>query len=172
MEIGLSLGSNLGDRLKNLEGARAAIARLPGAKLVASSRVYETEPVGVRPEFAGQRFLNAVIVIVTTTVSPQDLLAAIHSIEAGQGRVRTEDRNAPRPVDIDMIYAGDCTLGSPSLTLPHPRWAERRYVVQPLADVRPALRLPGRAETVAEVLLSLPESPKAVVYSPQWRPYE
>jgi len=72
------------------------------------------------------------------------------------GRIRTEDRNAPRVIDIDILYAGSVKRTDGNLDLPHPRWAQRRFVVQPLADVRPFLRLPGETRTVSDILKTLP----------------
>lgn len=167
MEFGISLGSNLGDRLAHLRAARAHVAALPGVRETACSPVYETEPVQVRPEHRDKPYLNAVI-IVDAPLEPAALAESLHAIEAAMGRVRSADRNAPRPIDLDVLYAGTLTSAEPSLTLPHPRWAERRFVVQPLADVRPALCLPGRRETVAGLLLSLPPHPDVVLFSRSW----
>jgi len=167
MEFGISLGSNLGDRLAHLRAARGHIVALPGVREVACSPVYETEPVQVRPEHRDKPYLNAVM-IVEAPPAPGVLADALHGIEAALGRVRSADRNAPRPIDLDVLYAGDRTSAAPALTLPHPRWAERRFVVQPLADVRPALRLPGHPETVAGLLLSLPPHPDVVLFSLDW----
>lgn len=167
MEFGLSLGSNLGDRLAHLVRARDAIIDLPGVASTARSHVYETEPVDVRPEYADVPFLNAVL-IVWTKLAPHVLAQQVHEIEAQAGRVRTEDRNTPRPLDIDFIYADELTLDSPNLQLPHPRWAGRRFVVQPLADVRPDLVLPGQRHSVCEVLRSLPDSPKVALFAQPW----
>ena len=155
MEVALCLGVNLGDRLGQLRRARAAVAALPGVRVVAQSPVYETAPVGVRPEYAHLAFLNAVLVIETDRSAPE-LQADLSAVEQQLGRVRGEDRFAPRTIDIDMLYAGDLFLETDRLTVPHPRWAERRFVVQPLADVRPDLVLPGAPGRVRDVLAALP----------------
>ena len=168
MDIGLSLGSNLGDRLGNLRRAGDMLSAFPGITLIAKSAVYETEPVGVRPEFTDKAFLNAVI-IVTGEADLKALSAGIHRIEAELGRVRTGDPNAPREIDIDIVFAGSLSVRSPGLSVPHPRWAERRFVVQPLADVRPDLVIPGETRTVREVLCALPAEPKVVVFSRDWK---
>lgn len=167
MEIALSLGSNLGDRLQNLQQARDAVAALEGVALVAQSNVYETDPVDVRPEYEDLPYLNAVLVVASDT-PPAELQAALHAIEAEFGRVRGDDPNAPRPLDIDMIYAGHTQRCEDGLRLPHPRWSERRFVVQPLADVRPDLTLPGRTRTVARVLADLPEKPGVALFADTW----
>jgi 2-amino-4-hydroxy-6-hydroxymethyldihydropteridine diphosphokinase len=167
MEIGLSLGSNLGDRLGHLRSARDRLLQWPGVERVAQSPVYETEPVDVAPRYADRLFLNAVL-IIRGDADPEVLNARCREIEAAMGRVRTGDRNAPRPIDIDIIYAGPARAESATLTLPHPRWTARRFVVQPLADVRPDLRLPPGTRTVAEVLSSLPARPEVVLFERVW----
>jgi 2-amino-4-hydroxy-6-hydroxymethyldihydropteridine diphosphokinase len=166
-EAGVSLGGNLGDRLARLREARAALDACPGLKVVARSPLYETEPVGVRSEHRHLPFLNAVL-ILDCRISPDRLSAVAHDIETRLGRVRGEDRYAPRPIDIDILYIANRRLARPELTVPHPAWASRRFVVQPLADVRPALVLPGQARTCAEVLSSLPPHPAAVLFARDW----
>ncbi|MEI8138620.1 MAG: 2-amino-4-hydroxy-6-hydroxymethyldihydropteridine diphosphokinase [bacterium] len=155
MEIGLSLGSNLDHRLENLREATNRIDVLPGVQVLAKAPIYETAPEDVKPEYKTLQYLNTVVIIETD----MDLSAfseAIHKIETDMGRVRTEDRNAPRVIDIDVLYAGNITRADGILDLPHPRWAQRRFVVQPLADVRPFLKLPGESRQVSEILKSLP----------------
>lgn len=157
MEIGLGLGSNLDQRLENLREAVRRIAALPETRILAKAPVYETEPVDVRPEYRSLEYLNTVVIID----SKMDLSAfsdAIHGIEADMGRVRTEDRNAPRRIDIDILYADMIQRSNGTLDLPHPRWAQRRFVVQPLADVRPYLHLPSEKRKLADILKSLPPS--------------
>lgn len=155
MEIGLSLGSNLNHRLENLREATNRVEALSGTRIVAKAPVYETEPVGVKQEYATLHYLNTVV-IIETDMALADLSNAIHQIEADMGRIRTEDRHAPRAIDIDVLYAGELERADGILDLPHPRWAQRRFVVQPLADVRPHLRLPGDSRQISEVLKSLP----------------
>ncbi len=168
IEVGLSLGSNLGDRLAHLSRARDRIAALPGVRLLAQSAAYETSPVDVRPEYRDILFLNAVLVIASD-VPPAALSDTLHAIEDEFGRRRGPDRNQPRPIDIDLIYAGSRALATPRLTLPHPRWAGRRFVVEPLAEVRPALRLPGETRTVRQVFSALPPSAESVtVFAREW----
>ena len=84
------------------------------------------------------------------------------------GRHRSLDRFAPRAIDIDIIYAGPSRIESGGLVLPHPRWLERRFVVQPLADIRPDLQLPGSQRTVKEVLDTLPEDSHVVLLTRDW----
>ena len=167
MEIAFSLGTNLGDRLANLRGAGVRIAALPTTRVVARSRIYETAPVGVKPQYQNMAYLNAVLVIETElrveTVSEQ-----IHAIEAEMGRVRGDDRFAPRPIDIDILYAGREIRDTDSLTLPHPRWAQRRSVLQPLADVRADMILPGYAQRVCELLANLGGESEVVSLVESW----
>lgn len=167
IEYGISLGSNQGDRLALLRQARHRIESLPDTRLTAQSSVYETEPVEVPSRHTVERFLNAVL-IVGSALEPEAMAVALHAIEAALGRRRSEERNAPRPIDLDMIYAGERRLATPSLVVPHPRWASRRFVVEPLAEVRPTLRLPGESRTVGEVLRALPPVPGVELYVRSW----
>ncbi len=165
MEAGLSLGTNQGDRLANLRDAAARLAALPGTTITARSRIYMTAPVGVKPQYRHLAYLNGVL-IIETGLCTDTLSSRIHAIEADMGRVRTDDRFAPRPIDIDILYAGTDIREDDDLTLPHPRWAERRFVVQPLADVRPGLTFPGDRLSVAAILASLPGPAADVVPVP------
>jgi 2-amino-4-hydroxy-6-hydroxymethyldihydropteridine diphosphokinase len=155
MEIGLSLGSNLDHRFDNLREATRRIDALPGTVILAKAPIYETEPVDVKPEYTTLHYLNTVV-IIETSMELSAMSDALHQIEADMGRVRTEDRNAPRVIDIDLLYAGNIQRADGILDLPHPRWAQRRFVVQPLADVRPFLRLPGESRQVSDILKALP----------------
>lgn len=167
MEVGLSLGSCLGERLAHLRRARAAIDALDCVRIVAASPIYETEPVGVKPEYANLPYLNAVLILETTR-GAESLRSALAAIEQAAGRTRSEDKFAPRTLDIDILYAGDEQHNTPTLTVPHPRWANRRFVVQPLADVRPDLVLPGSVETVAQRLNEIPLTPAVRVFAAEW----
>ena len=156
MEYGLSLGSNQGNRLQNIKTAIALIADLDNVNIVAEASVYETMPVDVKIEYKDLLFLNTIL-IIETNLLPDVLHKELIRIESELGRVRGKDQNAPRPIDIDIIYAGDIVSDDPALTLPHLRWAERRFVVEPLAEVRPGLIINADKGTVKDVLLSLPE---------------
>ena len=167
MEAGLSLGSNLGDRLANLAAARDRIAADGALALTAQSPVYETDPVDVPRAHRTLKFLNAVL-IVETALSAAALLPLLQEIERKIGRQPGQPRNAPRVIDIDIIYAGRRTVRRGNLVIPHPRWQERRFVVQPLCDVRPALRLPGQAAAVAAILAYLPAAPRVKLWKVKW----
>lgn len=128
----LGLGTNLGDRLENLRLAVAALGALPHTCVEAVSSVYETEPVGYADQPA---FLNAAAV-VETGLSPRALLGACLGIEAAMGRRRTF-RNAPRILDIDVLLVEGVEMAEEELTLPHPRMAQRGFVLVPLEELFP-----------------------------------
>ena len=129
----VSLGSNLEPRADYLERALMALAAMPETRLVRASSVIETEPVGVPDEFAAMTFLNQVA-IFETNLDPFDFSRRMHAIEDALGRVRTV-RNGPRTIDIDLIDFGGLVIDTPELTLPHPRAAERDFVLRPLAEL-------------------------------------
>ena len=167
MELGLSLGSNIGSRLDHLKEARRRILATSGMKLVAQSPVYETEPVGVKPEYQRLEFLNAVL-IIDSPCAAHECYNQLRGIEEDMGRHRGSDRYSPRSIDIDMIYIDNLSIESGGLVIPHPRWLERRFVVQPLADIRPDLILPGTDKTVAQILAALPEKEGVTLLTRTW----
>ncbi len=141
----LGLGGNLGDRRASL---RAGLGRLaPEVVVEAVSPLYETEPVGVVDQ---PPFLNAVC-RARTALEPQALLAWVKGIEQAAGR-RSGPRWGPRPLDIDILVYGDAAIDSPNLQIPHPRLAERAFVLCPLADLAPDLYIPGVGRTVRDLL--------------------
>lgn len=160
-ETAFSLGSNLGDRLAHLRAARDALCDFPGARLVAQSPVYETDPIGVLPEHQHLKYLNAVIVF-ESGAGAEEWHDFSHEAETRLGRVRTEDRYAPRTIDIDLLYCGDQTLATEPLSVPHPNWSRRLFVVLPLADVRPDARIPGTPGLVRDLLPGLSNGPERV----------
>jgi 2-amino-4-hydroxy-6-hydroxymethyldihydropteridine diphosphokinase len=232
MDAILSLGSNLGDRLAHLVQAREALGRLPQTRLVASSRIYVTEPVGASNETQGvepgllpafstlnaQRstfnaqpnfvqtssslgrsaldakggepvepvgrwplksdnlgvsgkypeFFNA-IVVLETALEVHALSDAVHAIETRMGRKREADRNAPRVIDIDLICCDGLQLDEPALQLPHPCAHTRRFVCEPLTELRPNLVLPGQHLPILAILAHLPASPCVSIAAEQWR---
>lgn len=144
----LGLGSNLGDRAQNLRHACDMLS--PVATVDRLSPLYDTAPVGITDQ---PRFLNAVC-RATTDLSPEDLLRFTKDIEQKLGR-RPGPPNSPRPVDIDILFYGDVVLHTPDLTIPHPRLAERAFVLAPLADIAPELIHPVTGKTVAQMLAEL-----------------
>jgi 2-amino-4-hydroxy-6-hydroxymethyldihydropteridine diphosphokinase len=137
MKTGIALGSNLGDRLGNLRAARGALEDLhAGNEPMRSSRVWETEPIDCGPEAAP--YLNAVVEIEFTG-DPVTLLHSLQAIERKLGRPERRPRNAPRTVDLDVLYTGELFLKTDEITLPHPRMHLRRFVLNPLRDIRPDL---------------------------------
>jgi len=145
----VALGSNLGDPRQQLLDAMAALANLPDTRLLQRSRLYRTPPWGMLEQ---PPFINAAVEL-DTALSPHALLDAMLAIEQRAGRVRAE-RNGPRTLDLDLLHVDGVQLDDPQLTLPHPRMAERAFVLLPLHDIAPTLRLPGQA-TVAELLARL-----------------
>jgi 2-amino-4-hydroxy-6-hydroxymethyldihydropteridine diphosphokinase len=126
----LGLGSNLGDRLAHLQAAVDGLAATPRVRVVAVSHVYETTPVG-GPEQGD--YLNAVVA-VDTTLDAHELLGVAQGLEQQERRVRRE-RWGPRTLDVDVLLVGDVHVSEPDLVVPHPRLAERPFVLVPLADV-------------------------------------
>lgn len=143
----LALGSNLGDRLAALQGAVEAIADTPDVWVTSVSPVYETEPVDA-PE-GSDKYLNAVL-LLDTTLAAHRLLDRALAVEDAFDRERSEVRNAPRTLDIDLIVVGD-RRSNDELVLPHPRAHERAFVLQPWHDLEPEAELVG-AGPVAELL--------------------
>lgn len=134
----LGLGSNVGDREQHL---RSALASLPG--LVATSDLYETDPVGGPDQ---GRFLNLVAEI-DTDLGPHELLGVCHRIESAAGRVR-DVRWGPRTLDVDILWIDGVDIDTPDLVIPHPRMWERRFVLEPLAELDPTLAPPGWEQEV------------------------
>jgi len=161
IEAAFSVGSNVGDREAHLKAAREAIAGIPGVSLRACGGLYETQPVGCPDEFRDQLYLNSVLV-VGTELEVHKLFAKTQEIELALGRKRFFRRNLPRTVDIDLIYYDGQTVRSGGLVVPHPRWSQRRFVLQPLCDVRPGAVLPGHDRAVRELLAALPEGEQPV----------
>ncbi|HET6166439.1 MAG TPA: 2-amino-4-hydroxy-6-hydroxymethyldihydropteridine diphosphokinase [Marmoricola sp.] len=143
----LSIGSNLGDRVYNLQGAVDALGDTPEVWLTGVSPVYETEPVGAPEE--SEDFLN-IVVTVDTTLSAPTLLDRALAIESAYGRERGE-ANAPRTLDVDLIVVGDRRSDDETLVLPHPRAAERAFVLVPWHDIESDAEIPGYGP-VAELI--------------------
>ncbi|RZI88605.1 MAG: 2-amino-4-hydroxy-6-hydroxymethyldihydropteridine diphosphokinase [Microbacterium sp.] len=146
----ISLGSNLGDRMYALQGALDALGDTPEVWITGVSSVYETDPVDA-PD-GSDSFLNAVVTL-DTTLAARTLLERAHAVESAYGRDRGSDVpvNAPRPLDVDLIVVGDRHADDENLRLPHPRAAERAFVLVPWSELEPDAELPGYG-TVAELL--------------------
>lgn len=127
----VALGANLGDAMATVQQALRDVAALPDTQLFKASSLYRSAPF----EAQGPNFINAVA-LIHTQLSPMALLHALQSLELKSGRERPY-KNAPRTLDLDLIFYGDVALATPELTLPHPRWHERAFVLQPLAEVWP-----------------------------------
>lgn len=128
----IGLGANLGDAPAALRAAIQALAALPGTQLLQCSALYRSAPV----DATGPDFYNAVAAL-RTSLPPQELLAALQSIEAAAGRERPY-RNAPRTLDLDILLFDALAIDTPTLTVPHPRMHERAFVLLPLAEIAPA----------------------------------
>lgn len=137
-EAVIALGTNLGNRIENINAAIRAIAKLTGVKIIKASSVYETAPVDCESD---SKFLNAAI-LVETSVSPAVLLGECLGIEAAMGRIRTK-KNEPRVIDLDLILYEGFKAESYELTVPHPRALERAFVLTPLMDLYPTGRAPA-----------------------------
>jgi 2-amino-4-hydroxy-6-hydroxymethyldihydropteridine diphosphokinase len=167
METGFSLGSNIGGRLRLLCQAKTLLLMDPQVKFVDQSSVYETEPVGVKDEYSQMKFLNAVLVL-ESPYTAAEWLPKIKRVEEVLKRERTEDRNAPRTIDVDILFSGDQVVDSDLLQVPHPRWAERLFVVKPLADVCPGLVLPGTKSDVQNILEQMPANDDVRLFTEKW----
>jgi len=146
----LGLGSNVGDRRAQLESAVAALPR-HGVEVLASSSVYETEPVGLITD--QREFLNACLRI-RTALGPEELLDACKAIERELGRESGGIRHGPRPIDVDVLLLDGVEHRSERLTLPHEEVCSRRFVLVPLLELDPGLTLPG-GERLTEALAAL-----------------
>lgn len=166
MRVGVALGSNIGDRLASFRAARKAIVDLTGvsAPILASS-IYETEPVDCEPGAA--KFFNAVLEFEYDG-DPVVLLRKLKTIESSLGRPTDHPRNVSRQIDIDLLYAGDAKIDNEQLHVPHPRMHLRRFVLEPLAEIRPDLVLPNQTLTVAKLLENLRDSAAVVRLKDQW----
>ncbi len=155
----IALGANLGDRQANLDQALQLLAARPGVQLVAASRSHATHPVGGP---SGQSdFLNAAA-IVETSLDPVALFAALREIETALGRHRDGPRWSPRSIDLDLLLFGSQIIDSADLTVPHPRMAFRRFVIEPAAEVAPSMVHPTIGWTLAELRDHLRNAPPYV----------
>lgn len=146
----LGLGSNVGNREQHIQAALSKLAA-PDLKVARVSSIYETEPVG----FTAQRSFLNLVVEIETELFPIQLLSRIAKIEQVLGRVRTIE-NGPRTLDIDILLYGRAIIHSAKLEVPHPRIAERRFVLAPLAELAPDLRHPVTHKTIRQMLEAAP----------------
>ena len=147
----VALGSNLGDREETLGSAVAALAAEPGIEVVAVSRFRDTDPVGYVDQ---PRFLNGAAEL-ETSLGARELLDRLLAVERRFGRSREGvPAQGPRTLDLDLLLFGDAEIDEPGLRVPHPRMHERGFVLEPLADLDPALEIPGKGR-VQELLAKL-----------------
>ena len=166
MRTAVALGSNLGDRLENLRAARRAILGLSNVKPpILSSAIYETDPVDCEP--GANKFLNAVIEFDYDR-DPPSLLEELIRIEKVLGRKRDHPKNVSRTIDIDMLYYDQRIIEDERLQLPHPRMHLRKFVLQPLANIRPGLILPGQTQTVDELAAKVENAGEVVPFMDEW----
>jgi len=135
----IGIGSNLGERESTIRDALALLTADPELEVEAVSSIRETDPVGMVDQ---PRFLNAAIRLATD-LAPYPLLERLLAVEQQLGRVRTGERYGPRTIDLDLLLYGDEIVDEPGLRVPHPRLAERRFVLEPLAELDPGLVVPG-----------------------------
>ena len=144
----IAIGSNLGRKVENCRGAISALEALPNSRVVDTSRFYRTAPVGYRDQ---DWFINAAVVL-ETALEPLALLHALQEVQRRAGRKRQTVRFGPRILDLDIIFYDDAVIDTPELTLPHPRMHERRFVLQPICDMNPAIFHPVLGERVQTLL--------------------
>ncbi|HEX3724109.1 MAG TPA: 2-amino-4-hydroxy-6-hydroxymethyldihydropteridine diphosphokinase [Nitrolancea sp.] len=162
--VSLSLGSNLGNRAARLRQAVGDLRRL--GEIVRVSSLYETVPVGYVDQ---PRFLNAVV-LLETDLQPNELLTRTMAIEQSRGRQRSF-ANAPRTLDIDILFIDDLIIQSEALTVPHPRLQDRAFVLVPLAEITPNLRHPVLGESAQDLLLKLTGEQRRevrILRGPEW----
>jgi 2-amino-4-hydroxy-6-hydroxymethyldihydropteridine diphosphokinase len=141
----VGVGSNLGEPREQVVRALQALRHLPGSRLVVSSPLYRTQPLGAIEQ---PPFVNAVAGLVTQS-TPEDLLAALRALERELGRAPPRERWGPRLIDLDLLVLGGETRASETLTLPHPGIEARDFVLYPLADIAPNLEVPGLGAVAA-----------------------
>jgi len=158
--IYLSLGSNLGDRAANLERAVEALAEI-GVRVLRRSSIYETEPVDV---LAQPWFLNCVVE-AETSLGPRQLLEGLQAIERKLGSKKLVPRG-PRIIDLDILFYEAAVIHEAGMEIPHPRLAERRFVLVPLAEMAPEFLHPGLRKTAAELLAATPDRSAVRIWQP------
>lgn len=171
MRYTIALGSNLGDRLENLRTARRALRKLGNE--IRFSSIHQTEPVDCPSE--SERFYNSAGIIESSR-EPTQFLTDLQAIEAEMGRtaLASREKNAPRPIDLDILFVDDLQIETADLTVPHPRWSERPFVLVPLAEICGDEVRTGQTNSISDILANLPpdaEPPPTLVCRPEdWQP--
>jgi 2-amino-4-hydroxy-6-hydroxymethyldihydropteridine diphosphokinase len=150
MRAYIGLGANLGEREATIARALQLLSEQEGVRVEAVSTLRETDPVGFLDQ---PRFLNGAAA-VETELGPRELLDRLLAVEQELGRTRGGERFGPRTIDLDLLVYGERQVDEPGLTVPHPRLAERRFAVEPLAELDPELEIPGRGR-VSDLLRGL-----------------
>ncbi len=162
MRAGVALGSNIEPRLDYLQAACRRLCDLhTGSEPLLCSPVYETSPVDCPPD--SPLFLNATVEF-STELQPLQLLSKLKIIETDLGRSPVPMRNTPRTIDLDLLYCDAITVNDGDFTLPHPRITVRRFVLQPLADIRPKLVIPNSTKTIEELLNETKSDQTSTIY--------
>ncbi len=151
MRAYIGIGSNLGDPMSQVRGGLRALAQLSRSRLVAQSALYRSAPIGLADQ---PDYVNAVACL-DTKLLPDALLSALQTVEVGHGRIRGPVRWGPRTLDLDILLYGDLCLAEPLLTIPHPRMAQRAFVLVPLREVAPGIMVPG-AGRIDDLIARLP----------------
>ncbi|MEX2210178.1 MAG: 2-amino-4-hydroxy-6-hydroxymethyldihydropteridine diphosphokinase [Gaiellaceae bacterium] len=154
----LGVGANLGDRAATIAQAVQLLGESPDVEVLAVSELRETDPVGLEDQ---PRFLNGAVAL-RTSLAPRELLDLLLEVERLLGRTREGPRFGPRTIDLDLLVYEDIELDEPGLTVPHPRLHERRFALEPLAEVAPGLAIPGRG-SVEQALAGLVVSAEGTV---------
>ncbi len=155
----ISVGSNLGDSLKNCKNGILALAESGQSTLKAQSSYYKTEPVDYKDQ---EWFINAVV-LIGTTLDPYGLLNELNSIQLSAGRIKDAVRFGPRILDLDIIFYDDLIINSSDLIVPHPRMHKRRFVLKPICDINPELVHPILKKDMQSLLDSLTNSEQKVI---------
>ena len=148
----IGIGSNEGERLEQISRAARRLGEVAGARLVQMATIMETDPVGGPPQGP---YLNTVVEL-DTSLAPHDLFKILQALERSLGRQPSAERWAPRPIDLDLLLYDDRVVTSPELTVPHPRMHERRFVLEPLAQLAPDVLHPVLHQSIAQLLAQLP----------------
>ena len=163
---GIALGSNLGDRLAALRNAAQAMKTLADFSVpVLQAPIYESAPVDCPA--GSESFLNSVLEI-SFYGHPRALFEHLKAIERAMGRPVEREKNAPRAIDLDLLYADALTINEPDLQVLHPQLTQRRFVLEPLAHIQPARILPGQSLNVRELLARLPAEPILTEVATSW----